>query len=277
MMTAIRERPSLVSIVIVNYNTFDLTCDCIASVKQFVSEGSYEIILVDNASTERSPQDFKVRFPEIVLIASAENLGFSKGNNLGIQKASGDFILLLNSDTVLANDAIGIVKQFLINHPDVAAASARLEYPDGRAQHNCQRFPSIKYSLFELFRLQKVFQRQSGSILFGFFFDYNSVAYPDWIWGTFFMFRKSLLGLFDDNKLPDIFFMYVEDMQWCMEFRKRGFRVAFVPEARIIHYLGKSGGNRPAMMQQNLDVFMHTYYGALSRKIIAILDKLLSR
>jgi GT2 family glycosyltransferase len=201
-----------VSIVIINYNTFHLTMDCIQSIYSIATGLHYEIILVDNNSSDFDVLNFKTRFPQAKLIQSPTNVGFAKGTNLGISVANGEYILLLNSDTLLKNDVPKILHSFLVLHPRVAAVSGRLEYPDGKVQHNCQRFPSIKYQLFELLRLQKLLPKKwGGRILFGSFFDYESVAYPDWIWGTCFMFRKKLLDELPNSKLADDFFMYGED------------------------------------------------------------------
>ena len=93
------------SIIIINYNTFTLTCNCIRSIHEKLTGLSYEIVLVDNASVERDPNEFKALFPDIVLVASKENTGFTGGNNLGLKHASGEYILLLNSDTELINNA----------------------------------------------------------------------------------------------------------------------------------------------------------------------------
>src|SRR4030095_1669405 len=95
-----------ISIIIINYNTFTITSDCIRSVVQFTSGGSHEIILVDNASTECDPENFLKEFPQLILVKSAVNAGFANGNNLGIQRARGEYILLLNSDTILREDSI---------------------------------------------------------------------------------------------------------------------------------------------------------------------------
>lgn len=265
-----------VSIIIVNYNTFGLTCNCIRSIKAITGLLEYEIILVDNASKDVAPAEFLREFPDLVLVESETNVGFAAGNNLGIERAKGEYILLLNSDTVLKNDAITICRDFLIKNAGVGAVTARLEYPDGAIQHNCQRFPSIFYSLFELFRLQMMMPRAwGGKILFGFFFLYNEVAFPDWIWGTFFMFKKNILNRLPRHKLPDNFFMYVEDMQWCMELHKLGYRVAFVPEAHVIHYMGQSGAKKNNLMNQNTTVFMQQYYSSFKVKIINFLNRLL--
>lgn len=250
-----------VSIIIINYNTFALTCGCLESIVEKTIGLTYEIILVDNNSSERQPDRFLDLFPEIILIKSPTNVGFAKGCNLGIEVAKGTLILLLNSDTLLQNNAIMIAKEFLERHVKVAVVSSILLFPDGRVQNNCQRFPSIKYTLFELLRLQKIFsKKRAGKILFGSFFNYREIAYPDWVWGTFFMFRKELLKQLAGEKLADNFFMYGEDMLWCMEFRLRGYSVAFLPEAKTIHHMGQSAGAKSLLMKKNLEVFMHKYY-----------------
>jgi GT2 family glycosyltransferase len=269
--------PVTVSIIIINYNTFELTSNCIRSILSRETDLSYEIILVDNQSSERDPDEFKIKFPEITLIKSPVNLGFSKGNNLGIAQSKGEYILLLNSDTLLANKAITLSLYFLKENPHLAAVTARLEYPNGLVQHNCQRFPSIRYKLFELFRIQKLMNKsRGGKILFGSFFNYNAVAYPDWIWGTFFMFRKENLTLIKNKRLADDFFMYGEDVQWCMDFRRIGLKVAFVPEGRVIHYMEASGGQKNKMMSRNMNIFMRQYYPAWKRIIIHFLNLMLT-
>lgn len=265
-----------ISIVILNYNTFDLTVQCVKSVLEKTSGVSYEVIVVDNASPEGRADDFKKEFPEIVLIKSEKNMGFAKGNNLGVAAARGQFILLLNSDTLLRSNVAETLRNFLVAQQHVAAVSARLEYPDGNVQHCCQRFPSVKYRLFELFRLQKVFRNSGGRILMGSFFDHKSIAYPDWIWGTCFMFRKDLLKQLPGEKLADEFFMYGEDMQWCMEFRKRGYSIAFESAAVVVHLMGKSAGAKNELMNKNRQSFMNLYYSPFHQWCIRVLDKLLA-
>jgi GT2 family glycosyltransferase len=266
-----------ISVIIINYNTFELTCNCISSIHKKSHGVSYEIIIVDNASTEVDADRFKEQFPDIILVKNDHNQGFAKGNNEGLKKARGKYVLLLNSDAQLKNDALAICRDFLDKNPAVGPVTAKLIFPDGRVQHNCQRFPSIRVKLFELLRLQKFFPtRISGRILLGFFFKYDEVVFPDWIWGTFFMFKRSIVNELPDRKLADEFFMYVEDMQWCMEFRRLGYRIAFVPKAEVIHFVGQSGGARPASIDKNIKIFMGKYYGVLHAKAIAWFDKMLS-
>jgi GT2 family glycosyltransferase len=264
-----------VSVVIVTFNTFDFTCQCIQHIVDKTKNVNYEIILVDNASTDKSPSLFLEQFPDLILITSKENVGFAKGNNLGIAKAKGEFILLLNSDAFLLNNAIALTLNFLKTNSKIAAATGRLEYPNGKLQHNCQRFPSVRAQIFELLRLQKILPATGEKILFGSFFKYNTVAYPDWVWGTFFMFRQSLLDELPARKLPDDFFMYGEDVQWCMEFRKRGYKIAFLPEPRIQHLLRGSGGSKENLIALHHQKFLEKYYPFWKIKLIGWLDQIL--
>ncbi len=266
----------MISIIIINYNTFELTCNCITSIYKQTKFIDFEIILVDNASKKENPNDFLIQFPNIILIKSDINIGFSKGNNLGISKAKGEKILLLNSDTLLKNNAIKITSDFLDNHQQVAVVSSSLEYENGKIQHTCQRFPSIKYSLAELFRLQKILgEKKGGELLMGSFFKHNRKAFPDWVWGAFFMFPSILLSELPNQKLADDFFMYEEDMQWCMEFKKLGYKIGFEPKAKIIHLMGKSGAPKHQMMIDNHKVFMKKYYSLTERVLIKWINQLL--
>lgn len=256
----------MISIIILNYNTFELTSQCIRSIYEQTINVPFEIILVDNASTECVPEKFLEEFPQIKLVKNTENKGFSRSCNDGIKNASGNYILLLNSDTVLLNNAIGIVHNYLTQNPQIGIATCRIENNDATPQHNCQRFPSKKLAICERLRLHKFFNKQKrGKIWFGPYFTYNEIAYPDWVWGTFFMFPKNLLQHFPNNKLTETFWMYVEDMEWCWIARKAGYKVAFVPEGRVLHYGGgiKHTPEIIKMMDENFKTFYKLYYDLL--------------
>lgn len=261
----------LVSIVIINYNTFELTSKCIDSILFFTKEIDFEIILVDNDSKECSPKKFKEKFPEIILVESFENVGFSKGNNIGISHAKGEYILLLNSDTELINNAIKIVCDFLDKNQTIGAATSKLIYPNGKVQHCCQSFPSVWLRVLEFSRIHKLFPKNYVAKLFlGSYFDHESYVEPDWIWGTFFMFPKKILKELENQKLNDDYFMYVEDMQWCFDFQKLMYKIAYIPEAHTIHFVGGSPKNENGMINQNQLCFLRKNYSYLHYSLLKL-------
>jgi len=226
-----------VSIVIINYNTFQLTCNCIRSVIAFTKGVSYEIILVDNASIECDPENFKTEFPEIILIKSPTNGGFAFGNNLGVEKASGDFILLLNSDTVLIEDAISASVNFALQNGSAGVVGCRMVYPDNTIQYTARRFRSISWELLDLFRFIPLMMpyKKRASLMLGKYFRHDENTVCDWVNGAFFLIPKSILAKLTDNKLDDRFFMYGEDHLWCEQIKNCGYQILFYAGATIIH------------------------------------------
>ncbi|QJX47560.1 glycosyltransferase family 2 protein [Hymenobacter taeanensis] len=264
------------SIVIINYNTYELTKQCIQSVYRSTVGLEYEVVLVDNASIEVDPDVFLINFPRLKLIKSEVNLGFAGGNNLGISECKGRFILLLNSDTIVKDDSIIKAFAFLNQSPEIGVVSSRLVFPDGRHQSAAQRFPSIKYTLFELLRLQKIFSKAyRGRFMLGSFFDNRQTVEVDWVWGTFFMFRKEILDKLPGNRLNEDFFMYCEDMQWCWDIKKLGYKIYLYAEAEVVHIMGGSSGNKTAMNNGNRIIFLNKNYSAIERMIITALEKVL--
>lgn len=227
----------MISIVIVNYNTFELTCACIDSILRYTTGTGYEIIVVDNASPADDPDLFLQRFPGIVLVKSETNGGFAKGNNLGISLASGDVILLLNSDTLLTEDSISLCARQLAGMPQVFALSPRLVYENGKYQRNARRFRSIGRELLDLFRpaLQLLPYKKRARLMLNQYFrgDFNTEC--DWISGAFFMFRKELLDLLPDGKLDERYFMYGEDALWCYQLGRLGYCCYFLADTQVIH------------------------------------------
>lgn len=259
------------SIIIINYNTFEITLKCIASVYENLKEDNFEIILVDNASVECEPDLFLEKYPTIHLIKSATNVGFAKGNNLGIEKAKYDTILLLNSDAFLTDNSTWEAVQYLQKNKNVAVITGQLQYPDGRLQHNCQSFPHVAKSIIEKLRLHKLLSKNKrGTFLQGFYFDYAQKGHPDWVWGAYFMFRKEKLEKLPHQQLNDDFFMYGEDMLWCFEFRKLGYEVVYFPQIKIIHLLGGSSGKAQEWINENYRQFLKKNYSFVHRFLLRL-------
>ncbi|WP_216689952.1 glycosyltransferase family 2 protein [Hymenobacter siberiensis] len=262
-----------VSIIIINYNTFQLTSEAVESIIRHTHGVSYEIIVVDNASTECDPGLFAQRFPTIKLVRNPDNSGFAKGNNLGIRHAIGETILLFNSDAACLNDAVTLTYQELMADAKLGLTTARLEYPDGRIQHSCGRFPSINLQLVELLRLQKFMSaEQRGRILQGAFFSHDEPLYPDWVWGTYYHLKRGVIDKMPGGQLADDFFMYAEDLQWSYTVRKLGYNIKYVPQARVMHHFSQSTKkekrlNQGNMILQNEDTFLVREYGWATTKV----------
>lgn len=224
------------SIVIINYNTFQLTCNCIQSILDKLTGVEYEIVLVDNASKECDPRLFSERFPSIKLVISETNTGFTGGNNLGVQHSVGEYLLLLNSDTELINNAPAIGLQYLKQHPEVGMVTCQLTYPDGKIQYNCRRFRTISWELLEIFPFYKLLPKAKREhLMLHHYFDHQSFADCDWVWGAYMLFPRSIIQQLPQQKLSDDFFMYCEDTLWCWDFKQLGYKIHFLPEAKVMH------------------------------------------
>jgi GT2 family glycosyltransferase len=243
----------MISIIIINYNTFKLTAECVRSV-QSKTKCEYEIILVDNASTECDPEKFVTLFPDIKLVKSDINLGFSKGNNLGIKAASGDYILLLNSDTLLINNAIDMALDKIKSDNTIGALSVQLVSPDGSLQQ-CSHYWSELIKLagctLKLHHIFPYFRQKQP--------DLSVAHYAEYLYGTFFLFPERVLEYFKERKLPETFFMYGEDTEWCYYIRKAGYKLYYLPDAKILHYGGASAGKnaREAMKDFEKEFVLH--------------------
>ncbi len=226
-----------VSVTIVNYNTFSLTSNCIRSVAEQTKNADYEIILVDNASTECGADLFIKEFPFIQLVKSPINRGFAGGNNLGIAKASGEYILLLNSDTILLEDSISKSLEYIQLNKDAGVVGCRMIYPDGKVQYTARRFRSISWELLDLFRFIPLLMpyKIRARRMLGKYFHHDRDMACDWLNGAFFLFPRKILELLPDKKLDERFFMYGEDQLWCWQTRNLGFRSYFYAGTTITH------------------------------------------
>ncbi len=254
------------SVIIINYNTFQLTCNCIQSLYDKLINVDFEIVLVDNASVECDPKLFQEKFPGIKLIASAENTGFTGGNNLGVENSTGDYLLLLNSDTELINNAPKICLDHLIKHKKVGLVTCQLTYPDGRIQYNCRRFRTIGWELLEIFPFYKLLPKpKREALMLHHYFDHQSFMDCDWVWGAFMLFPKHIINELPSKKLSADFFMYCEDTLWCWDFKELGYDIHFLPEAKVMH-IHKGSVSKDKWIKirttsiRNHAEFMHKFY-----------------
>ncbi|NSL52031.1 glycosyltransferase family 2 protein [Calidifontibacillus erzurumensis] len=234
-----------VSIIIVNFNTKQLTLDAIRSVFQSKTRYSYEILLVDNNSTDGSVQAFRKEFPQITMIENKENVGFSKANNQAIRIAKGNYILLLNSDTIIQEDTLEVMLDFMEAHPRVGASGCKVVLPDGTLDQACRRgFPTPEASFYYFSGLAKLFPTSPRFNQYHLGHLDPDKDYPvDCLVGAFMLLRRDVIeqvGLLDEE-----FFMYGEDIDWCYRIKKAGWDIYYYPYTSIIHYKGASSRRKP--------------------------------
>jgi GT2 family glycosyltransferase len=259
-----------VSIIIVNYNTYDLTCACIRSVYDKTTGIGFEVILVDNASTECDAELFALQFPGIKLAKGNINAGFAAGNNLGIKNALGKYILLLNSDTRLIENSIKFIYDQCLPLKDIGAATIKVVYPDGRLQPVARYFPHVGIHFLETSRLSRVFKNYYLTKRPP--LDYNKDLIADWLWGTFYFFPKQNLEYLG-GALTETFFMYGEDMEWGLLFHRAGLKNYYFSGSKVVHYLSQSVP-KPAklrMIRHNHLKFVKKYNGIFSSFVENIL------
>jgi GT2 family glycosyltransferase len=264
----------MVSVIIINYNTFRLTSACIRSVYAHSHAVAFEVILVDNASSECDPSDFLIEFPKLKLVRSDKNSGFAGGNNIGLEQATGDYILLLNSDTEFKEDSIEKVYQKFIKLPTPGLLGCRMIYPQGQVQYTARRFRSIAWECLDLFRFIPFCMSYAvrSRRMLGKYFRHDVDLECDWLNGAFLFFKKSLLDSFSNKKLDNRFFMYAEDQLWCEQAKEAGFRNYFIADTTIVHVNSGSSSvrkqltNRATMFRHELAIMrrrkgMGVYYG----------------
>ena len=241
------------AIIVVSYNTRELTRECLASVYASLerSEMDAAVYVVDNASSDGSADMVRAHFPQVRLIASEENLGFARGNNLALRhmgfggseqdaaSRSNLQVLLLNPDTVVLGKAIETLYRFLRAHPRIGLVGAALVHSDGGFQHSAFRFPSLAQAFLDFFPIN---HRLLDSRLNGRYprrlykaGDPFSIDHP---LGAVMMVRGEVIG--QVGLMDEGFFMYCEEIDWCMRMKRCGWQINCVPRARIVHHVAQS-------------------------------------
>jgi GT2 family glycosyltransferase len=220
---------------------------------------------VDNASTECDADDFLKEFSGISLIKSLTNGGFAYGNNVGIKQATGDYILLLNSDTILKEDSVSKCVKYLKEHEEIGVLGCRMIYPSGAIQYSARRFRSISWELLDLFRFVPLLlpYKKRAKRMLGKYFKHDEVMECDWLNGAFFLFPKIIIEKLPGKKLDDRFFMYAEDQLWCEQIKNLGYKIVFYPKTTIVHInsgstsLSKQLQLRKTMMKHELAIMQN--------------------
>lgn len=235
----------LITIIIVNYNVKDFLYQCLRSVEKASVDIDTEVIVVDNNSSDGSVPYLEPLFTNVDFISLKENIGFGRANNIGIAKAKGKYVLLLNPDTILNEQTLKIMTAYMDENPGTGISGCKILNPDGTFQLACRRgFPTPWASFSKLFGLQKLFP---SSKLFAkynqTFRSIDETYYVDAVMGAFMFCRKEVLQELKGFD-PD-FFMYGEDIDICYRAKLKGWNIAYVHTTSIIHYKGESTRRSP--------------------------------
>lgn len=235
------------SIAIVSYNTKEILLDCVSSVQTYTTTIAYEVIVVDNDSRDGTVAALKDAYPAMRIIANPENRGFAKAVNQSLAVSHGRHVLLLNSDTIVRDQALATMVAYLDDHPDVGAVSCKQWTGDGHLNQTCFPFPSIRDHLFYSVLFQRIAPTMQAAAAATHAVDCTKSQDVDWANGACLMVRRSLLQQL--GGLDEEFFMYFEDVDLCRRLRQQGYRVRHVAEAEIVHFIGRSSGRDRERLQ----------------------------
>jgi N-acetylglucosaminyl-diphospho-decaprenol L-rhamnosyltransferase len=279
------DEPVDVSVVVVNYNTGHLLEQMFAALEAARGRLHLQVIIVDNASRDGSAEIVRKRCPGVELIENSTNLGFARANNLALPRVRGRYILLLNTDALVASDTLQKTVEFMDAHPEYGVLGVKLVGPDGKLQPSCRYFPT-PWNLF-------VISNRIGEWLSRRFFpgtrlvddmswDHASVRECDWVPGCYYLVRREVIdrvGLFDPR-----FFLYYEEVDHCRAVRQAGWRVIYYPFTQVVHIGGESAKSEPLLTQsagqilplhiESQLLYFRKHYGAIGVLVAVFLATL---
>jgi GT2 family glycosyltransferase len=236
----LKEATADISVVIVNYKVKEYIANLLNSLGKAQHNVNLEIFVVDNASGDDSISYLKKRYPDVNYIANEENLGFGKANNQAIKQATGKFTLIINPDTVVSEDTLDVLVDYMNRHPECGVSGCKIMNPDGTFARECRRsVPDLKSAVFRVLALDVLFPKSKffGKRYLGWLPESENAKVPV-LSGSCMFWRTSLLkelGGFDED-----FFMYCEDDDICYRVQQTDYTVDYVAETSIIHYKGES-------------------------------------
>ncbi len=264
------------SVIIVNYNVKYFIEVCLHSVFRAAEGIAAEVIVVDNNSKDDSCEMIRAKYPQVRLIENNENLGFSRANNQGVAVATGEYLLFLNPDTVMPEDFLRKMIDYMDAHPEAGSIGPRLI--DGRGQYapdGKKSFPSLSVAIFKTTGINKIFKNSS------YFNKYYAVhvkehetAEVDILSGCCMMVRRSVIDKVD-GAFDEAYFMYCEDFDLCYRIQKAGYKNIYYPEVTLIHYKGESTRkatiSHVRIFNDALSVFVRKHYSKTNARLFIML------
>jgi hypothetical protein len=267
----------MLSIIIVNWNTRDLLRACLRSLRETCADVAHETIVVDNASSDGSAAMVAEEFPEMRLVTNAENVGYAKGNNQGIEMARGDILWLLNPDTEVLPSTPQTLLRFMDDHPDCGALGCKLLNPTTQPpnhQFSCRTFPTPDVIIIEALGLSRLFPRHC---VFGKYrmtwWDYDDVREVDQPMASSLLLRREVIE--QVGGMDEQFPIFFNDVDLCYRIKQAGWKIYFTPDAPVIHHGGASTRQvKPQMIREShqslLKFYEKHYRGNISPLIFGL-------
>ncbi len=258
------------SIIIINYRTYEFTKQTIESVINKKHSFNYELIIVDNASGDNSLENLKKEYHNeldkgtIKFIANAENKGFAYANNLALKQTNSKYLLLLNSDTKIINDCLEKCLKFMDTDKNIGALGCKIMLPDGSLDKACRRsYPDVKVSFYRMTGLSQIFPKSKRFNKYNLtYLDENGTYDIDCLSGAFMLLRNEAME--EVGFLDESFFMYGEDIDYCYRIRENGWKVKYYGQANIIHYKGASSQKQKSKLlyefYNSMQIFYNKHY-----------------
>jgi len=233
-----------ISVIILSWNTKILLLRCLDSIINSKLKRNIEVIVVDNSSTDGSVHAVREKYPEVILIRNDANLGFAKGNNIGITRSRGRYVCFINSDVEVLDSCFDLLYDYMEQNRSVGIVGPKILWPDYTLQDSCREFPSLWNNFCAAIKLNKLFPKSdffSGEHMM--FFAHDRICRVDSLVGAFLLVRKKAIdqvGGFDER-----FFIYAEEIDLCRRFWMAGWEVVFYPGAEIVHFGRGSSSREP--------------------------------
>jgi N-acetylglucosaminyl-diphospho-decaprenol L-rhamnosyltransferase len=257
------------TVIIVSWNVRGLLRRCLESL--VLAHGTLEVIVVDNASSDGSPDMVRAEYPHVRLMTNDENRGFPAANNQGLDLSQGRSLLLLNPDTEIVGDALATMVAYMDAHRDVGALGPQLRYPDGSLQPSRRRFPTVGTALVESTVVQE--WSKDNRILRRYYMSDtpdDAIQPVDWLVGACLLVRREAYE--QAGGLDEGFFMYSEEMDWCRRLKTAGWEIVYLPTATVIHHEGKSSeqvvADRHIHFQSSKVRYFRKHHGPVQGEVV---------
>jgi N-acetylglucosaminyl-diphospho-decaprenol L-rhamnosyltransferase len=262
-----------VSIIIVSWNVRDYLAVCLDSIfTESLVPLNVEVIVVDSASNDDTVQMLRTKYPDVICLAQTENIGFTRGNNIGLAAARGRHLLLLNPDTEVIGDALHQMVAYLDAYPEVGIVGPHTLNSDGTHQSTRRRFPTLVTAIFESTWLQRFAPHQVLDHYYVRDAADTDTVLVDWVQGSALMARRDVYAQI--GPLDDSYVMYSEEMDWCKRARNAGWKVAYLGSAQITHHGGKSSeqvvASKHIYFQESKLRYFYKHHGLLAAAVLRL-------